>query len=315
MGHWWRHALGLIAVVTGGALAIMSWLGSFETFSEPWLQWGAAIVGSVADIGIVALLLGFQDFRHKRRQLALTLAIVFWAAFSIYTVIQGETWLQHALETAQQPGEQQEKTERDRQNNLARERAFLDKQDETALTGKTEDVRKNAAKMAAETRARIAKLEGQDTFQAKTERAPKKSPLAGYEWYVALVLWAASQGCWHMAYGEAAEEATGAESGTARKPEQAEIAAGNDAPASPRKQRKRAGNNGRKSTGTKPGNEESAQIIQFRRRPTREEVLAFLESDGGKNQKEAAAHFGYSDRHIRNILNENSGLEKCQVAG
>jgi len=309
MGHWWRHALGLIAVVTGGALAIMSWLGSFETFSEPWLQWGAAIVGSVADVGIVALLLGFQDFRRKRRQLALTLAIVFWAAFSIYTVIQGETWLQHALETAQQPGEQQEKTERDRQNNLARERAFLDKQDETALTGKTEEVRKNAAKMAAETRARIAKLESQNTSQAKTERTPMKSPLAGYEWYVALVLWAASQGCWHMAYGEASAEAAGAEIGTERKPERAE----NDAPAPPRKQRKSAGNGGRKSTGATTGSAESAQILKFRKRPTREEVLAFMES--GKLIKEIAADFRYSERQIRNILNGNSGSKKCVATG
>ena len=309
MGQWWRHALGLIAVVTGGALAVMSWLGSFETFSEPWLQWGAAIVGSVADIGIVALLLGFQDFRHKGRQFALILAIAFWTAFSIYTVIQGETWLQHAFETAQQPGEQREKTERDRQTSLARERAFLDKQDETALTGKTEDVRKNAAKMAAETRARIAKLEGQNTFQAKTERAPKKSPLAGYEWYVALVLWAASQGCWHMAYGEAPEEATGAESGTARKSEEVEISAGNNAPAS-LKPPKRTGNGGRQS---KPGNTENVIDFPQRKRPTREEIRAFLD-DGKKKMPEAAEHFRYSARQLQNILYGRSGTQARQAA-
>ena len=146
MGQWWRHGLGLIAVITGGALAIMSW--SFETFREPWLQWSAAIVGSVADIGIVALLLGFQDFRLKRRNFALTLAISFWAVFSVYTVAQGAKWLEHAFDTAQKPAEQQRKTEEQRQKDLETERGNLTEQDRTALHG-LKELRSNAKTLAA----------------------------------------------------------------------------------------------------------------------------------------------------------------------
>ena len=115
----------------------------------------------------------------------------------------------------------------------------------------------------------------------------------------------------------AASPSKAAEPEPARKPEpearKSEISTGNDAPASPRKQRKSAGNGGRKSIGTTAGNAESAQIIDFRKRPTREEILAFL--DGGKRKMwEAAEHFRYTERHLRNILNESSASQARQAA-
>ena len=110
----------------------------------------------------------------------------------------------------------------------------------------------------------------------------------------------------------------GAEIGTEQKPERVEVPAGNDVPASSRKERKPAGNGGRKSTSAKPGNAESAQIIDFRKRPTREEILAFLDTKNADGRKrtmpQAAEHFRYTDRHLRNILNESSGSEKRQAA-
>ena len=67
MRHLWRHILALIAVVTGGALAVMNVLGSFGAFADPRIAYGAAGVALLADLGIVALMFGFQDFKQKGR--------------------------------------------------------------------------------------------------------------------------------------------------------------------------------------------------------------------------------------------------------
>ena len=66
------------------------------------------------------------------------------------------------------------------------------------------------------------------------------------------------------------------------------------------------------------GNAEGAQIIDFRKRPTREEILAFLDTKNADGRKrtmpQAAEHFRYTDRHLRNILNGNSGSQARQAA-
>jgi hypothetical protein len=43
MRHLWRHILALIAVVTGGALAVMNVLGSFGAFADPRIAYGAQV--------------------------------------------------------------------------------------------------------------------------------------------------------------------------------------------------------------------------------------------------------------------------------
>ena len=91
----------------------------------------------------------------------------------------------------------------------------------------------------------------------------------------------------------AASPSKAAEPEPARKPEpetrKSEIFTGNDAPAPPLKRRRSAGNGGRKSAGTKPGNEESAQILPFRKRPSKEEISALLEA--GKTKQEMRRPF------------------------
>jgi hypothetical protein len=118
---------------------------------------------------------------------------------------------------------------------------------------------------------------------------------------VTFLLLAFSQGCWFMALDEEQE----AEIGTVRKPE---MATGNDAPSRPRKRRKQAGNGDRKSA----GNEEGAQILKFRKPPTKEEILAFVEgnlANGNDKWEGAKERFGYTPRHLRNFLNEKSGSQ------
>ena len=87
------------------------------------------------------------------------------------------------------------------------------------MNGKTPAIRDNARKEAADARGRIAELENTNTFQAAAVIEPIKSPLTGYERLAAFILWAASQACWFMAYGEAATEAGSAKIGAAQAPE------------------------------------------------------------------------------------------------
>ena len=317
MGHWWRYALRIIAIIAAAAPAVMNVAGCLVSFTDPVIKYGAEGVGVCADIYLFASVPAFADLRQKKREWAFKAGIAIWLACAVWTGLSSAKWLEHALEAAQAPVEQQEKTqaqtERERQDNLARERALLGKQDDAALNGKTKEVRDNAVKLAAETRTRIAGLEKQNTFSAKTEPTPIKSPFAGYEKLVTFLLLAFSQGCWFMALDEEPAEAAVAEIGAARKPERAEISSENDAPVPPESQRKRAGNGRRKSTGTTPGNAEGAQILQFRKRPTKEEISALKAS--GKSIKEIAANFRYSERQIRNIYNGISGSEMCQATG
>jgi len=178
MRHLWRHILAIIAVVTGGALALMNVLGCLQSFSDPRIAYGAAGVGLLADLGIVALMFGFHDFRQKRRWLALTLAIPFWVAFSAYTVCSGATWLQHTFEMDQKPVQQQQLSEQQKREKLKAEQTDLDKANGVALTTKSKEIRENALKMAADARARIAALEAMNTFEAAAVPEPVKSPLA-----------------------------------------------------------------------------------------------------------------------------------------
>ena len=211
--------------------------GCLESFTEPVIKYGAAGVGVCADVYLLASVPAFADLRQKKREWAFKAGIAIWLACAVWTGLSSAKWLEHALEAAQAPVEQQEKTqaqtERERQDNLARERALLGKQDDAALNGKTKEVRDNAVKLAAETRTRIAELEKQNTFSAKTEPTPIKSPFAGYEKLVTFLLLAFSQGCWFMALDEEPAEAAVAEIGAARKPERAEISSENDAPVPP----------------------------------------------------------------------------------
>ena len=318
MGHWWRYALRIIAIIAAAAPAVMNVCGCLESFTEPVIKYGAAGVGVCADVYLLASVPAFGYLRQKKREWAFKAGLAIWLACALWTGLSSASWLAHELEAAQAPVEQRKQTqtttEGERQANLAREHATLTKQEDAALNAKTKEAFERASKLATETRARIAALEGQNAFPAKTESAPIKSPFAGYEKLVTFLLLAFSQGCWFMALDEEPEEAAVSEIGTVRKPEQAEIAAGNDAPASPRKQRKSAGNSGRKSTGTTAGKAESAQIIDFRKRPTREEILAFLDGGKKKLKGEAEAHFRYTERHLRNILNEKSSSQARQAA-
>ena len=99
--------------------------------------------------------------------------IAMWLACATWTGLSSASWLAHELEVAQAPVEQQKEVQANwdtqRQADLASERDTLNKEQETARNGRTKDIRDNAAKMAAETRTRIAELENQNTFQAKTE--------------------------------------------------------------------------------------------------------------------------------------------------
>jgi hypothetical protein len=309
MGQWWRHGLGVIAVITGGALAIMNVLGCISSFDDCRIQYGAAGVGLCADIGIVCLMLGFRDFRHKKRWLALLLAVPLWVAASGYTVVQGAKWLEHAFETAQQPAQKQKLTEEQRQEKLRKENALLDDREKTATHEKDRELRANAHRLAAETRGRIAELEKLNTFAPpEVKPTPIQSPFSGYEQWITFILWLSSQACWFMAYGES-EETEEAEIG---KPERGETPIKNGAPLPGKRQRKQGGNGKRKPAETEPGNGEGAKIYEFWKRPTKEEINAFTDrnlSDGNDKWEGAEAHFGYSVRHLRNILNEKSGSQ------
>jgi hypothetical protein len=279
MGQWWRYALRLIAVIAAAAPAVMNVAGCFESFTNPYIRYFAAGVGACADVYLLASLPAFAHIRQKRREWAFKVGLAIWLACFLWTGLSSGSWLKHALEAAQAPVEQQkqtqEKTEADRQADLTRERETLKGDEETARTGKTKDIRENAAKLAAETRGRIKELEKLKTSAAETEAKPIKSPFSGCEKLVTFLLLAFSQGCWFMALDAEPEEVAGSEIG---KLERAEIPAGNDAPAFP-KPAKRAGAGSRKSTG-------NANVIKFRKRPTKEEILAF------------------QDRNLRNFLNE-----------
>ena len=204
----WRYMLILIAIVTGSALATMNLLGSYGSFSDAPSQYGASGVGLVADLGVVVFMYAIRVFIKRRDWFSLSLAAVFWASCSAYTVAQGATWLEHTFEIDQKPAEQRKLTEQKKQEKLKAEEAKLDKANEVALTTKSKEIRENALKMADAARARIAALEALNTFEAAAVPEPVKSPLTGYELFVAFVLWAASQGCWHMAFAAEAGEAT-----------------------------------------------------------------------------------------------------------
>ena len=204
----WRYMLILIAIVTHGALATMNLLGGFEAFSDPRLQYSASAVGAVSDVGVPVFLFGMGIFYKRRDWFLFSLAAVFWASFSAYTVAQGATWLEHTFAVTQKPAEQRKLTEQKKQEKLKAEQANLDKANEVALTTKSKEIRENALKLADAARARIAALEALNTFEAAAVPEPVKSPLTGYELFVAFVLWAASQGCWHMAFAAEAGEAT-----------------------------------------------------------------------------------------------------------
>ena len=323
MGHWWRYALRLIAIIAAGAPAVMNVAGCLESFTEPVIKYGAAGVGVCADVYLLASVPAFGYLRQKRREWAFRAGLAIWLACALWTGLSSASWLAHELEAAQAPVEQkkevQSKTESERQVDLARERETLKKQEDAALDGKKpKDVRESAEKLAAETRSRIEKLEKRNTFQAKTESAPIKSPFAGYEELVTFLLLAFSQVCWFMAL----EEEAGAEIASEQKPERAENSAGtetgSDAPPPPQRGRKTAGNGKRRSAGTKPGNTENVIGFPQRKRPTPEEVLAFLDTikPDGKNptMPEAAEHFRYSARQLQNILYGRSGSQPRQAA-
>jgi hypothetical protein len=320
MGQWWKYALRLIAIIAAGAPAAMNVAGCFESFTNPYLKYGAVAVGGCADIYLLASLPALAYFKHKRRKWKFRVGLAIWLACTLWTGLSSGSWLQHKLEEAQAPVEQQKgaqaKTESERQTDLAGERETLKAEEETARTGRTKDVRDNAAQLAEKTRGRISKLEKPNTPQAETkptetEPKPIKSPFAGYETLVTFLLLALSQGCWFMALDEETAKASGAE---IAKPEQVELSSGNEAPLSEKRQRKQPGNGKRKSTGTKPGNEESAQILKFRKPPTKEEILAFMESVGSKDREKAGKHFGYTARHVGNILNGKSRSQAHQAA-
>jgi hypothetical protein len=305
MGHWWKYALRIIAVISASAPGIMNVFGCFDSFADPVIAYFAAGVGLCADVYLLASHSAIRDAKRKKREWARIVGIAIWLACALWTGLSSASWLQHKLEAAQAPVEQQKQaqttTEADRQTDLASERETLKKEEEIARTGKTKEIRDNATQLAEKTRGRLRDLQKQNTLPAKVENAPIKSPFAGYEKLVTFLLLAFSQGCWLMAVDEEPE----AEIGTARKPE---IPAGNDAPMPPRKRQKQAGNVGRKS---KPGNGEGAKILKFRKPPTREEISALREQE--KSFDEIATIFGYkSGKQMRNIFNGRSG---SQAAG
>jgi hypothetical protein len=182
-----------------------------------------------ADVYLLASLPALAYLRKRERKWAFRAGLAIWLACTTWTGLSSASWLQHKLETAQAPVEQQkqaqERTEDDRQADLGRERALLEKQEDIALRGKNKEIRDNADRQATETRERIKNLEKLNTFPAKTEKAPIKSPFSGYEKLVTFLLLAFSQVCWFMALDEEPEEVA-AEIGTARK---LEMTAGNDA--------------------------------------------------------------------------------------
>jgi hypothetical protein len=307
MGQWWKYALRLIAIVAASAPGIMNVFGCFESFVDPVIAYFAAGVGLCADVYLLASHSAIHDAKRKKRELAHKVGVAIWLACALWTGLSSASWLQHKLEAAQAPVEQQrqtqKKTEGERQADLASERATVTKQEDATLAAKSKEAFERASKLAAET-LRIKALEAQNTFPAKTENAPIKSPFSGYEKLVTFLLLAFSQGCWFMARYE--EPEAEAETGTARKPE---ISDGNDAPVPPRKRRKQAGNGARKSAGTEPGN---ANVIKFRKPPTKEEILAFVDrnlADGNDKWEGAKERFGYTPRHLRNFLNEKSGSQ------
>lgn len=310
MRHLWRHILALIAVVTGGALAVMNVLGSFGAFADPRIACGAAGVALLADLGIVALMFGFQDFKQKGCWVALMIAIPFWIVFSAYTVIHGGKWLEHALETAQKPVKQQHLTETQRQDDLKAERGRLDKANEVALNGKTPAIRDNARKEAADARGRIVELENTNTFQAAAVVEPIKSPLTGYERLAAFILWAASQACWFMAYGEAATEAgSAAQNRCGTSPGKRGAAS----PAPLGQSLKSKENLSRPTMGQEVG--QSGVIIPMRRRakPRPSEIIAMRQS--GMSQRKIGEAFGVSARTVRRILDEAAdGAHAAQMA-
>jgi hypothetical protein len=306
----WRHTLGLIAVVTGGALAVMNVLGSFGAFADPLIAYGAAGIALIADVGIVALLFGFQDFKQKGRRVALTIAIPFWIVFSAYSVIHGGKWLEHALETAQKPVRQQRLTETQKQDDLKAERGRLDKANEIALNGKTPAIRDNARKEAADARGHIADLENTNTFQAAAVTEPIKSPLTGYERLTAFILWAASQACWFMAYGQAA---TGARSAAQNRRGTRSGNRGAASPAPLGHPLKSKENLSRPISGQEAG--QSGVIIPMRRRakPRSSEISALQQS--GMSQRKIGEALGVSARTIRRILDDaKNGAHAAHMA-
>jgi hypothetical protein len=303
MGQWWKYALRLIAIIAASAPAVMSVLGSLDSFTEPVIRHVAAGVGLCFDVYLLASHSAFGHLRQKRREWAYRLGLAIWLACALWTGLSSAAWLESQLKAAQAPVEQQKetkaKTESERQADLASERETLKQEEETSRAGKTKEIRDNARQLAAETRARIDGLKAQNTFKAKTETtepAPIKSPFSGYEKLVTFLLLAFSQGCWFMALDEETAEASGAEMG---KPE------AETAPLPGKRQRKQGGNGKRKSAGT-PAN---ANVIKFRKRPTKEEIIAFVDrnlADGNDKWNGAEAHFGYCVRHLRNFLNEKA---------
>ena len=312
MRHLWRHILAIIAVVTGGALAVMNVLGSFGAFAgQGIVAYVAAGVALLADLGIVALMFGFQDFKQKGRWVALTMAIPFWIVFSAYTVIHGGKWLEHAFELTQKPVERQHLNEQQRQDDLRAERAHRDDADKVALSTKSKELRESAIKQAAAARARIAELENTNTFTTMTAGAePIKSPLAGYERLAAFILWAASQACWFMAYGEAATEAASAAQkrrGTGPRKR------GAASPAPMGQSLKSKENLLRPAMGQEAG--QSGLIIPMRRaaKPRPSEIMAMRQR--GISQRSIGEAFGVSARTIRRILERAAdGAHAAQMA-
>jgi len=283
----WRHILGLIAVATGIALAIMSILGSFDSFTDPGVQYGAAAIGSGADLGLLTMPFAYRNCERKGRKFALWLVIGFWGAFSVWTVASSATWLRHTFEVVQKPVEQRQLTEQQKQATLQSEQANLDKANEVALNGKSKDLRDNAIKLAADARKRIKELESVNTFQtAAAEAEPVRSPFSGYELLVTIGLLAVSQGLWFLAYAESE-----AESAAQKRPGKRQQLS------SPRGEK--AAKPKRQISAPSPAGK-AAKVLPFRRKPSQSEVVEMLSS--GKTQQAVADHFGYSVRTIRNIM-------------
>ena len=53
MGHWWRYALRIIAIIAASAPGIMNVFGCLESFANPVLGYFAAGVGLCADLSSV----------------------------------------------------------------------------------------------------------------------------------------------------------------------------------------------------------------------------------------------------------------------
>ena len=308
----WRYILALIAIICGGALAVMNVAGSYGAFTDPRIAYGAAGVGLVADFGIVALMFCIKDAIKRRSWVALTLAIPFWIAFSAYTVVQGGKWLEHGLEVAQKPVKQQELTEKEKQDDLKAERAHRDEADKVALSGASKAVRDNATKPAADARARIKELENTNTFEMAAAEAelPVKSPFAGYERLVAFVLWAASQACWFLAFDGKATEAESA----AQKRRGTGLGRRGAASPTPMGQSLKSKENLLRPTmGQEVG--QNGVIIPMRRaaKPNPNEVIVLRQR--GMSQRAIGEAFGVSARTIRRILDGAAdGAHAAQMA-